>query len=165
MRLGFSQSAIMLGSCVSLFLCTANVTAGERTAQSYIALYRTLLHGFTRETPDIVQTRVDYRGLRNEPRWRQLVAALGHVDPTLLETREQQLAFWINVYNIFAIDLVVRAYRQDHRCKKTTNEPEYGKPHGVVIKSQGTCQGRNHDHASESSRIAEKRVYLESGKG
>jgi hypothetical protein len=109
-RIGFSRTAIILGSCVSLLFSSASVTAGEPTVPSYVALYRTVLHDFTRETDDIVQTRVDYRGLRNEPRWKQLVAALGNVDPTTIETREQRLAFWINVYNILAIDLILRAY-------------------------------------------------------
>ena len=70
--------------------------------------YADLLAQYTRAVPETVGTVVDYAGLREEPRWRQLVVALGTSDRAALRTREQKLAFWINAYNIFAIDLVVQ---------------------------------------------------------
>ena len=50
--------------------------------------------------------RVDYRGLGEDPAWPRLVAALDAARPE--SGRPEALAFWINVYNVLAIDLVVR---------------------------------------------------------
>jgi hypothetical protein len=77
---------------------------------SFDADYAAMLSQYTFSVDAKVGTRVDYRGLLSEPRWKQLVAALDAVDPTKLTTRDERLAFWINAYNIFAIDLIVRSY-------------------------------------------------------
>jgi len=52
--------------------------------------------------------RVDYRGLAESPAWRRLVDGLALADPDALAGRAERLAFWIDAYNILAIDLVVR---------------------------------------------------------
>jgi hypothetical protein len=74
------------------------------------ALYAELLVRHTREVPDLARTRVDYRGLTRSADWRRLLESLSRSDPARLERREQQLAFWINAYNILAVDTVVRSY-------------------------------------------------------
>jgi len=53
---------------------------------------------------------VDYVGLTREPAWKALVSEIAGTDPSALATREERLAYWINVYNIFAIDLIVKNY-------------------------------------------------------
>lgn len=71
-------------------------------------LYGALLQRYTAPVPDLARVRVDYAGLRDEPRWRALVDGLAGVELDRLASRAQHEALWINTYNILAIDLVVR---------------------------------------------------------
>lgn len=80
------------------------------TGSDYVGLYAELLADYTQSVDAEVGTRVDYRGLRDEPRWQVLLGELATVEPSQLGGRQEQIAFWINAYNIFAIDLVVRHY-------------------------------------------------------
>ncbi len=75
-----------------------------------VALYARLLARHSAEVPDAAGVRVDYRGLRGNPEWKRLVESLSGSDPDSLSSRPQQLAFWINAYNLLAIDLVLRHY-------------------------------------------------------
>jgi hypothetical protein len=70
--------------------------------------YDALLARHTRAVDDVAGTRVDYAGLRADPAWRSLVASLDAVDPGALASREARLAFWIDVYNVLAVDWLVR---------------------------------------------------------
>jgi hypothetical protein len=70
--------------------------------------YTRLLQRFTRDVDDAAGVRVDYRGLAGSDEWRRLIANLAANEPEALATRPERLAFWINAYNILAIDLVVR---------------------------------------------------------
>ena len=72
-------------------------------------LYGRLLNEYTRAVSDPAGTRVDYRGLQKSQAWKQLVTQLGAARPSRLE-RDSKLAFWINAYNILAIELVLRHY-------------------------------------------------------
>jgi len=72
--------------------------------------YAHLLEKYTRDVDAKVGTTVDYRGLAKEAGWKTLVAELAATDPTRLQTRDERLAYWINVYNVFAIDLVLQSY-------------------------------------------------------
>jgi len=74
------------------------------------ALYAELLVRHTREVPDLARTRVDYRGLTRSAEWRRLLESLSGSDPSRLEGGAEALAFWVNAYNILAIDTVVRSY-------------------------------------------------------
>jgi hypothetical protein len=74
------------------------------------ALYATLLARHTREVPDLARVRVDYPAIAASAEWRRLVQNLATSDPAALRTREQQIAFWVNAYNILAIDLVAQHY-------------------------------------------------------
>lgn len=72
------------------------------------ALYGRMLTDHTRAVPEVVGTRVDYPGLREDPDWKGVLRSVRACDPSKLATREQKLAFWINAYNIFALDLVAK---------------------------------------------------------
>jgi len=72
------------------------------------ALYARILQESTRQVDDLAQVRVDYRGLREDPRWRELVDSLEATDPEALEGEAARKAFWIDAYNILAIEWVVR---------------------------------------------------------
>jgi hypothetical protein len=61
---------------------------------------------YTSETSDLAGVRVDYAGLVRNPAWRPFVASLAAARPP--EDRAGQLAFWVNVYNVLAADMVVR---------------------------------------------------------
>lgn len=54
---------------------------------------------------------VDYRRLGASPAydeyWQRLTPQLQAFDPTTLATRDQRLAFWINLYNALVIDAVI----------------------------------------------------------
>jgi hypothetical protein len=71
-------------------------------------LYARLLEKHTRDTQDLARVRVDYRALRRAPDWPVVMQSLEDSDPAALDGRAEQLAFWINAYNILAIDTVVR---------------------------------------------------------
>ncbi len=74
------------------------------------ALYAGLLARHTRAVEDTAGTRVDYAALLREPDWKRLIRSLSRAQPEELRSRPQQLAFWINAYNILAIDLVLQHY-------------------------------------------------------
>lgn len=85
-------------------------SSGSAAADIDHALYSDLLQRYTVESHDVAGTRVDYRGLAADPRWRTLTEQLEATRPETLRARPETLAFWINTYNILAIDLVIRHY-------------------------------------------------------
>lgn len=93
-----------------LLVAPLDPARGETEEESWVDLWGTMLTRHTRAVDAEVGTRVDYRALSRDPLWPQVVAGLGEEDPRLLETREEKLAFWINAYNILAIDLVIQNY-------------------------------------------------------
>ena len=56
---------------------------------------------------------VDYPRLAKDPGWAALVSALEGFSPERLGSRREKMAFWINVYNIFAVKMVVDHYPLD----------------------------------------------------
>ena len=77
------------------------------------ALYAGLLRQHTREVNDLARVRVDYATVARSADWKKLVTSLAATDPATLRTRDEQLAFWVNAYNILAIDLVAANYPLD----------------------------------------------------
>jgi len=53
---------------------------------------------------------VNYRMLQSDPIFSQLVSDLESFLPSELQTHEEKLAFWINVYNVFAVKIVTDNY-------------------------------------------------------
>ncbi len=72
--------------------------------------YADVLREDTSEVAALPGTVVDYATLQRSARWRGVVASLAAQDPAALASREARLAFWINAYNVLAIDTVVRSY-------------------------------------------------------
>jgi len=93
-----------------LFAITLAVALAAPATAFDDALYARLLERHTREVDDLARVRVDYPAIAASSDWRRLVAGLASEDLAALRTREQQLAFWIDAYNILAIDLVAQHY-------------------------------------------------------
>lgn len=83
-------------------------SAQPARSEDWTVRYARLLDRYTEAVDTTVGTRVDYVGLRGEPEWKVMIGELAAVDPSRLRDRASQLAFWINAYNVFAIDLIVR---------------------------------------------------------
>jgi len=64
--------------------------------------------------PDLIDgislNTVAYGKLRLDPVFHQLESKLRLFSPTKLRTHQEKLAFWINVYNIFAVKIVTDNY-------------------------------------------------------
>jgi len=53
---------------------------------------------------------VNYGKLQSDPIFPRLVSGLRLFHPSQLQTHEEKLAFWINVYNVFAVKIVTENY-------------------------------------------------------
>ena len=100
--------AAILPLCAAIPL----MLAAPARADLDLPLYGELLNEFTRAVPDVAGTRIDYPGLRDSADWKRLVSGLAKSQPSRMR-RNDQLAFWVNAYNILAIDLVRRHYPVD----------------------------------------------------
>lgn len=88
-------------------LCVTPVKSEEPT---WLDLWGEVLARYTRAVDSEVGTRVDYVALSRDPMWPRVLAGLGRQDPLRFKTREEKLSFWINAYNILAIDVVIQNY-------------------------------------------------------
>lgn len=94
-----------------LALASPSWSAPERSPIDLKA-YGELLEAHTRSTQDLVGTRVDYRALQRSKELTALVRQIERAKPSTLD-RDEKLAFWINAYNLLALDLVVKHYPVD----------------------------------------------------
>jgi len=111
------------------------------------ALYARLLGEHTREVADIAGTRVDYAALRGAAAadWRRLVASLAE-GPAADAPRAERLAFWINAYNVLAIDMVVRhAPPQSIRDIGSLLRPVWRRPAGMAAGRTRTLHEIEHE--------------------
>lgn len=140
----------VLGAALALFVSLAGVARALDQA-----LYAQLLQRHTQAVADLAGTRVDYRALRGtpgasgspgSPEWRRLIASLEQSAPSKLTTREEKLAFWINAYNILAIDTVLRGYPLDSiRDLGNFVFPVWGKPAGRIEGREVTLEEIEHE--------------------
>jgi hypothetical protein len=106
-RRGGVAAAAFAGAAV-----LAGVGAADAVATD-LDLYARTLGRYTHAVTDTAGTLVDYRGLRLEADWPKLVNSLRASDLSRVRSRAQKKAFWINAYNILAIDRVVRGVPKD----------------------------------------------------
>jgi len=91
------------------------------------------LEAHTREISGPIGVAVDYRALGEDPAWREVVGSLGGCRPAQLASRAERLAFWINAYNILAIEMVL-----DHHPVESIRDigwflqPVWGKEAGTI---------------------------------
>ena len=95
------------------------------------ARWAELLRVHTRAVEDTAGTRVDYAALRADAEWRGFVDSLDAVRPP--RERDARMAFWIDVYNALAIDMVVRHWPLESiKDAGSFFRPVWGKPAGRV---------------------------------
>ena len=98
----------------ALILLTASLSArAEPVQEPALEGYAAVLRDHTQVVPDLAGTVVDYAALKREPRWQTVVKSLEQAKPETLSSSDAKLAFWINAYNVLAIQTVVRAYPID----------------------------------------------------
>jgi Protein of unknown function, DUF547 len=126
-----SRTGGALAAALLLAATAAAPAAGERFD---LDLLDALLARYTREVGDTAGVRVDYRGLGAEPRWRRLRDGLAGAEPPGDDApREARLAFWIDAYNVLAIDLVLQHYPvASIRDIGSFLRPVWGRPAGRV---------------------------------
>jgi len=111
----------MKGLTIVLLFCRLLAPAAVTGADFDYARYAALLENRVREgvlMNGISATAVDYRGLAKDAGlpasdYRTLLKDLASFEPATLESREERMAFWINVYNIAAIKTIVDHYPVD----------------------------------------------------
>jgi len=120
------------------------------------ALYGALLEAHTTPTDGVAGVLVDYTEVRRDPRWSTL---LGQVAAQDLEgaSRAQRLAFWINAYNILAIDLVARHFPLESiRDIGSFFRPVWDRPAGTAAGAERTLGGIEHEILRE---MGEPRIH------
>ena len=102
------------------------------------------LERYTRATSDVAGVRVDYAGLARNPQWRGFVAGL---EPASLPADANgRLAFWINAYNVLAIDMVVRHLPLESiRDVGSLFRPVWKRPAGTVAGRAVTLDTIEHE--------------------
>jgi hypothetical protein len=103
-----NRKAILALALFSILAAPPSIARADNW--DYLPLYAEILNEYSRETNAVVQVRVNYAELRGDPRWKTLISKVETTVPSDLGTRDERLAYWINIYNIFAIDLVLGAY-------------------------------------------------------
>ena len=103
-----TRSGALALAAALLLAVAAPSLAGEPT---FASSWGELLAAHTRRVERAAGTVVDYRALARDPaarRWHRLLAELAATPEP--DDRDERLAFWINAYNILAIDTVVRSH-------------------------------------------------------
>ncbi len=83
-----------------LILC-ALLAASLRAATVDHALFSAVL------TAQVKDGRVDYAALKTDARLGRYLAQLAATDPTTLANEAERLAFWLNAYNAYTLQLIV----------------------------------------------------------
>lgn len=104
---GRGRSRTIAFALVALPLALPGVAPGQQPGALESQL-TALLRAHTEAVAAKIGTRVDYTGLAGDPAWPRLIETLAAIDPEKLATRDERLAFWINAYNVLAIDLILQ---------------------------------------------------------
>ena len=91
------------------FLISSQVVASAPPLQDFNQLYSQLLEDHAQQThlDGLPLTSVDYSSLRKDDRWPVLIEKLATMPPTAVNTPDRQKAFYLNAYNILAINKVL----------------------------------------------------------
>ncbi len=53
---------------------------------------------------------VDYKKIQSDSDFPKALEEISHINPENLKTKNEKLAFWINVYNLFTINAIIEKY-------------------------------------------------------
>jgi|TARA_B110000008_G_scaffold164383_1_gene164696 hypothetical protein len=84
------------------------------------------------EKSGITSNLVNYQAFANDPKFHSLINQLASYDPSILEGNDK-MAFYINTYNIFAINLVIE--NKPHKSIRNIGSwfsPVWQKPAGIL---------------------------------
>jgi hypothetical protein len=101
---------------------------------------------------------VDYKKLAKDPAYTKLIKALETVSLSTLKTKDEKLAFWINVYNIMAAKMVLDNYPvKSIKDAGSIFTAVWKKPVGVVAGKQRTLNEIEHEILR---KMGEPRVHV-----
>lgn len=102
---------LVLRTPVDQVLNAGPVVEAKADAEQVAAEVKRAINAFKAAAIDASGSRVDYSGLRESKAYaeyrRTCTPQLRALDLRTLETREERLAFWINLYNALTIDAVI----------------------------------------------------------
>jgi len=111
-RIGFPSVLFMLVALMAwLFRLQPAFSFDTDAYQAFLERYVTP----GRSVDGIALTVVDYDAIHADPAafYDPVLAGLAAYNPKALETRQEKIAFWINVYNIGAIKMILDHYPVD----------------------------------------------------
>ena len=78
----------------------------------YVTKWSNLLDKYTSTGTknNIALTLVDYKNMRNDFEWANLISDIEAIDPEKIRPTNEKLAFWINIYNIAAAKMMIDYY-------------------------------------------------------
>lgn len=89
---------------ITILLITA-ITAITACAQKFDhSLFDEILHEYNHNG------LVDYKNLKNDSRLNEYLESVANANPENLNTAEEEIAFWINIYNSYTIKAIVDNY-------------------------------------------------------
>lgn len=98
--------ALLVGVCLAMSLVARPAAAADDTPYA-----RLLAKHLRPGTVDGVRSMlVDYRALAADPDYQAALRNLASADPEALATDAERFAFWVNAYNLLAIETVVDRY-------------------------------------------------------
>ncbi len=97
---------------IALFLCFSSVHAEESLGKAKWQNYAGLLSAYVQagEKNGVHVNLVDYSAWKADSRWSKVLKNLEGFDLSTLHTDDEKLAFWINAYNIMAIEKVLEQW-------------------------------------------------------
>ena len=100
-------------STAAVVLAAAVLVSGGGQAAEYegfVEAYDGLLKSHVRAASKggVDYNGVDYGAWGKDGRYKEALEIIQGVDPADLKTRDERMAYWINVYNFLTIDLIVR---------------------------------------------------------
>ena len=103
-------------------------------------------HVSMKKVDGVMISAVNYKKLKSNEKFKQLVSRLNLVHEDSLKTRDEELTFWINTYNILAAKMVA-----DHFPIKSIKDagsffsPVWNKPAGHVAGKERTLNEIEHE--------------------
>lgn len=134
---------------IFLFLPLGQVFAGptEPDDATLREFYQGCLseHTYLSQKNGLAARFVNYHALSEDPRWATVVSAVATYPSMQLKTREQKLAFYLNAYNILAIDMVIRNWPVTSlRSLGNWMKPVWTHPAGIVAGKLYTLRELEH---------------------